>query len=217
MGLQTQASILEKLAASRPDLTAYRGQLAVVNYDVGIVLNKAGRQGEALTWFAKVPDRSGVYPKAAYARTWLRLTAKDHTLRDPAEALRLAQWGAARKVEGAGSWLIFLALAQHRAGDSQAAMKTLEKLAAEPGGDTIDVYFVRAMALHRLGQHDMAREKCKAAIEVMNEGKYKDDPMMQVFRDEALRELGLTEADVIASPKDSSDKSGTDGPPQPKS
>jgi len=216
-GLQTQASILEKLAASRPDLTAYRGQLAVVNYDVGIVLNKAGRQGEALTWFAKVPDRSGVYPKAAYARTWLRLTAKDHTLRDPAEALRLAQWGAARKVEGTGSWLIFLALAQHRAGDSPAALKTLEKLAADPGGDTIDVYFVRAMALHRLGQHDMAREKCKAAIEVMNEGKYKDDPMMQVFRDEALRELGLTEADVIASPKDSSDTSGTDGPPQPKS
>src|SRR5439155_539040 len=88
-------------------------------------------------------------------------------LRDPAEALRLTMWGTDKFPES-GDWLTLLAFAQHRTGDSRGALVTLDRAKNASGEGEIDLCFLHAMVLHRLGEPDRARERCGAAIAAMD-------------------------------------------------
>ena len=149
-------------------------------------------------------EGSEQYPHACRARAWVRLTASDEKLRDPAEALRLTMWGTDKFPES-GDWLTLLAFAQHRTGDSRAALATIEGAKKSSSEGDIDLCFLHAMILHRLGEPNLARERCGAAIAVMAENKMHEDSILRVFRAETLRELGLSEAD-FEKPQDRKDQ-----------
>jgi tetratricopeptide (TPR) repeat protein len=202
--LREHIKILEYLAAKFPAEAKYRAKLNWPCYDLGVLLNQIGQQADAMSYWTKVAEGSQQYPHACRARAWVRLTATDEKLRDPAEALRLTMWGS-EKFPDSGDWLTLLAFAQHRTGDSRGALTTLNRARKASGEGENDVEFLHAMILHRLGEPDRARERCGAAITVMDRDKKGDDPILRVFRAETLRELGLTEAD-FEKPTDKKDK-----------
>ena len=167
---KNQVAILERLAADFPELPNCRDLLNESYYGLALRLLRWNRHSEALTWFAKVPETATEYAESARARAWVRLTAPDEKLRDPAEALRLSTWGT-EKLPESGPWLTIHAFAQHRTGDSKTALATVERARKAPEDGEVDLFFIHAMILHKLGERDRARQQCAAAIELMNESK----------------------------------------------
>jgi tetratricopeptide (TPR) repeat protein len=191
---QEHTAVLDALTTDFPKEEEFQREFGIAAYNLGVKLNELDRQAEAITQFSRVPATTPPYAESVRVRAWIRLTATDPKLRDPKEALRLANWGDSQWPDKA-DWKMHLAFAQHRSGDSNQAMATLNRVPKDPGGE-IDLYFLRAMILHRLGDRDKAREVCASAIEVMKESKQdSSNAMLRVLRREALAELGLTEAD----------------------
>jgi tetratricopeptide (TPR) repeat protein len=192
---QRRAATLEEIVADFPREPEFVGRLHGGWYNVGFCLVQMNRHAEALTWFEKVPEGSGLYPRAAHGRVWVRLTAPDRSLRNPAEAVRLCTpFAAQESAPDLGSWLMLLGWAQHRAGDSKTALSTLERALKTPGGDT-DVWLIHAMVTHKLGDPDEARRQFAACAKVMDERPdLGTNAQLVTIRAEAARELGLTDA-----------------------
>jgi tetratricopeptide (TPR) repeat protein len=119
---------------------------------------------------------------------WLLLTAKDHRVRRPEEALELVR-RAARLSPEAGYNLNTLGLAEVRNGLWEEAIATLDKsVKADNGSKSTDFLFL-AMACH--GRGDMAdAEKNYARGAEMARKTAATNPELRMLWDEAAKDLG---------------------------
>jgi tetratricopeptide (TPR) repeat protein len=112
-------------------------------------------------------------PANAYshnALAWLLATCPDDKLRDPQQAVRLADKAVQLAPEAGACWRT-LGVAHYRAGDWQAAGVALGKsVELENGGNAVDWLFL-AMAHRKLGHHDEARRRYNQAVEWMEKNK----------------------------------------------
>jgi serine/threonine protein kinase/Tfp pilus assembly protein PilF len=199
--------LYERLIAEFPTNTIYRGGLALSHHYLGVVLCETGRVKDATAQFNKAvehyaralqddPDSSVLNDFA-----WFRVSCPLPSFWNPREAVEMAKKALAL-VPGCNSYdqwrgdcLNTLGAAQYRAGDPQAAIKSLQesvKLRCGGQGDSQDWFFL-AMAYCKVGDEKAAKKwydkavKETAATCLLHE-------TLAYFRAEAEELLGLNKA-----------------------
>jgi WD40 repeat protein/Tfp pilus assembly protein PilF len=138
---------------------------------------------DAIAAFRKTIELKPNSPRTHNALAWILATSPEMKLRDPKQAVALAQRAVELKPEEGTYWNT-LGAAHFRAGDWQAAIAALEKsMDLRQGGDSNDWFFL-AMAHWRLGEEEKAREWYDKAVAWM-EKNAKDNRELQRFRIEA--------------------------------
>jgi tetratricopeptide (TPR) repeat protein/serine/threonine protein kinase len=130
------------------------------------------------------------------ALAWLLATCPDAKLRDPDQAVKLAQKAVQLGPLEGGSWNT-LGVAHYRAGDWKAAITALDKSKElKKGGNACDFFFL-AMAHGKRGSHDEARKAYDQAVEWLekNQAALEKDQWrgeeLRCFRSEAEDVLKL--------------------------
>ncbi len=150
---------------------------------------QAGRYRDALADDQRLLERFPANAEVHNHLAWLLATCPDAKLRDATRAMQLAR-EALRLGEQVGMVWNTLGVAQYRAGESKAAIKSLEKsITLRDGGDAFDWFFL-AMAHERLGHKDQARTWYGQAAAWMDEKQPKNDELRR-FRTEAAELLGI--------------------------
>jgi serine/threonine protein kinase/Flp pilus assembly protein TadD len=162
-------------------IASYRKAIAldtksgIAYYNLGIALSeKKGCLDEAIESYRNAIARNRktieLNPEDTWARNdlaWFLATCAHVQLRDPAEAVKLAQ----RDVELApmiGEFWKTLGVAHYSAGSCKEAIAALEKaMQLRNGGDSND-WFVLAMAYWRLGEEEKARQWFDKAVQWMD-------------------------------------------------
>jgi tetratricopeptide (TPR) repeat protein/serine/threonine protein kinase len=104
------------------------------------------------------------------ALAWILATCPDVKQRDPVRAVALAR-KAVELEPRVGVYWKTLGVAQYRAGEWQAAVASLSRSQTlRKSGDAVDRFFL-AMAHHKLGNHDMARQAYERAVQWLEDNK----------------------------------------------
>jgi uncharacterized protein HemY len=115
-------------------------------------------------------------------------TSPEAPLQNPERAVQLAQ-KAVTLEPARGAYHNTLGVACYRAGQWQDAVAALKKsMHLQSGGDCLDWFFL-AMAHHRLGDEQMARDWYGRAAQWMDQHKSQDEELRR-FRAEADALLG---------------------------
>jgi tetratricopeptide (TPR) repeat protein len=206
-----------------------REELAQSHLRLATILWRLGRQDKAAAEFNEVlrfrREDMRLNPKdwdAPVALARALATFPDPSLRDPGEAVRLAERAVdlylksnhdlAEALKNAGrldevlewsptgdSWTV-LGMARYRAGEWQAAATALETAARFRRGRDSSTYFFLAMSHWRLGQMDKAQEWYDKAVEWMDRNKPHDEELKR-FRAEAAALLGVPGEAGAKTPK----------------
>ncbi len=164
-------------------------------YNVGIMCSKVERYAEAVAGLkdalarreAKLSPKHPHTVKNMNALAWLLANCPDRSLRDPAQALRLAK-KAVDQAPKMGDYWNTLGAAYYRVGEWQEAVKALNKsMELRKGGDPTDWFFL-AMAHVRLGDKDQPRKWHQKAVEWMDKKQSQDEELRQ-FRAESAQLL----------------------------
>jgi superkiller protein 3 len=162
-------------------ITSYRKAIAfdprfgVAYYNLGLALSeKKDSQDEAIANYrsAIASNRKTIEltPDNIWARNdlaWFLATCAHVPLREPAEAVKLAQKNA-ELAPGIGEIWKTLGVAQYRAGNCEKAIGALQQaMQLRNGGDSNDWFFL-AMAHWRLGEEDEARQWFDRAVQWMD-------------------------------------------------
>jgi len=163
------------------------------NY-VPALLNRGGVYRELHQYERAVADYKEVLrldarnPGACGYMALLLANARDPKFRDPVRALQMAKRATDLLPQEASFWT-GLGLANLRAGDSEAAVKALDRaVQLSQGGDGFD-WFLYAMARWQLGQKDEARQWYERAVQWMDKNQPKDEQYGRI-RAEAAELLG---------------------------
>jgi tetratricopeptide (TPR) repeat protein/serine/threonine protein kinase/WD40 repeat protein len=156
---------------------------ADAHYNLGLVLQRKGLLNEAVAAYKEAirinPNYTGAYNNAA----WLLATAADAKLRNPGDAVKLAQKAVETALKDGNCWNT-LGVAHYRAGAWKAAVAAIEKsMELCKGGDANSWFFV-AMAHWRLTNKDEARKWYDKAVQWMDKNA-KDNEELRRFRSEA--------------------------------
>jgi len=120
---------------------------------------------------------------------WFLATCSDRDVRNPSEAVEVAERAVEAAPEDAGVRNT-LGVALYRNGDWKAAVKALDRsMQLASGGDAYD-WLVLAMAYWQLGDKQLARKWCDKAVAWMDENKSDDDELKRL-RAEAEKVLGI--------------------------
>jgi hypothetical protein len=151
--------------------------------------------------YAVIKSSTGVQisgnPQEWNNRAWSLATAADPNLRDPAEALRLAEQAVAAKPKSA-DYYNTLGVARYRSGDFRGAIDALKYSFERSGRRAHDAFFL-AMAYARLGDHDDARAWYTTADGWMRQNK-PNDAELRRFRVEAVAVLDVADDGATRSP-----------------
>ena len=108
-----------------------------------------------------------------------------------AQSLELGRQGVQRQPGNAGHHRI-LGLALFRNGRNSEALEAIERsVELNEGKSNANTLFTRSMIHHRLGQKTKARADYDRGVARMM-SRYPNDPMIQMFREEAGGLLGIT-------------------------
>ena len=133
LGLLDEAiAQLERLVDINPDyIDAY--------YNIAVTMQSQGRMTEAVAWFRQTVDRQPDYHKALNNLAWILATHADDDLRDPPEALRLAQQAAQLTGDSDPQVLDTLSVAQAATNRFDLAVETAKRAIAlaEQDGDQV--------------------------------------------------------------------------------
>lgn len=156
---------------------------------LGMALQKKGRYQESVAACREAlriqPDRHG----ALNNLSWYLATCPDIKLRDPAEAVELAQ-KAVRLKPNEGYYWNTLGTARYRTGDWKAAITDLEtSMKLRKGGDANDWFFL-AMSHWQLGDKEQAAKYYQQAVTWMDKHAPQDAELLR-FRAEAAELLGI--------------------------
>ena len=122
---------------------------------------------------------------------WQLATDENPSLLDPENAVELVQKAIALQPHEGNFWNT-LGIAQYRAGNLQAAIKALKQsIELRKGGDAFD-YFFLAMAEHKSGHPEEARQWYDKALASMNTKTPHNKELIR-FRAEAAALLGLND------------------------
>ena len=120
---------------------------------------------------------------------WCLVTCPERRIWKPARAVELAK-KATERAPGNGAYWNTLGVAQYRAGDYEAAIKTLGKsMELGSGGVAFDWFFL-AMAHWQLKHTEEARRWYDKGVAWMEKNKSDDDELLR-FRAEAAELLGI--------------------------
>ncbi len=135
---------------------------------------------------------------ASNALAWFLATCPKPELRDPAQALALAQKATLLDPKRGGYWNT-LGVAYCRVGQWKSAAAALEQsVRLSRGGDCADWLFL-AIAYWKLDRKAEALDRYERAITWMDEHKSQDEELLR-FRDEATQLIGPSQAVTRAEP-----------------
>lgn len=154
---QKAIAIQERLVADDPTFEPSKNDLALSVFQMGRTFYVSGRSGDAVPHFQRAIELDPKLARAANSLAWTLLMAPDTTIRDPSQALPLAQ-RAVQLAPQAGDYWNTLGVAQYRNGDDEQALVALTRsIELRGGGDGLDWFFL-AMAHARRGEDDLAKE-----------------------------------------------------------
>ena len=179
-------TIYKNLAAESPDEAIYQENSARGYSRLITVLQKNRRWTEAGTFLGEARKLDYSDPDWTYYLAWWLATWPDEKLRDPREAIRLAEEAIEAQPENPGHWSN-LGTAHYRAGNWQEAITALEKY-----NEHVHDAFFLAMAHWQMGDKDQARNYFDQAVERMQED-HADDEELARFRAEAETLLEIQE------------------------
>jgi superkiller protein 3 len=152
--------VIQKVITLRPDLYA-------PHFNLGMALKYLGKEREAITSHRKALQLQPNYVEACTSLARLLTTCADLQLRDPEDALQLAQKAVELAPQSAEAWAA-LGWALHRGGNWKASIEALEKsiaLETSPDGRNVPQWFFLAMANWQLGDRVAARKWYDQAAE----------------------------------------------------
>jgi tetratricopeptide (TPR) repeat protein/serine/threonine protein kinase len=179
--LRSQNKLDEAVAAWRKAIELDPSNLAA-HSGLAAVFDSQEKVEEAIACYRKLIQLN---PRSWYSNhrlAWLLVTCADRKLRNPAEAMKLAR----KSIELAprhGPSLRTLGVAQYRAGDWQAAVKTLEQSLQLQGDNSWDFFFL-SMAHWQLGDKTEARKWYDKALAWMEKNQPQNEELRR-FRAEA--------------------------------
>jgi WD40 repeat protein len=137
----------------------------------------------------QIAERFPEDPMMLNNTSWLIAVKPDRTAEDYRRALRYAE-EACRLAPREATFVNTLGVARYRAGRNQDAVSDLGRsltlnAARYAGSHPLDLAFL-AMARHRLGQHDEARETLGQLREVMSRRPWSEDDESTAIADEAI-------------------------------
>jgi tetratricopeptide (TPR) repeat protein len=152
---------------------------------------------QARTDYQAFLKRAPAHAGAHHALAWLLATCPDAKLRDPDQAVALAQ-KAVQLAPKEGAYWNTLGVAHYRAGDWKAAVAALDKsVELRQGGDAVDRLFL-GMAHRKLGHSDEARQAYAQAVQWLE--KHKEAVERDRTQREELRRF-RTEAEEVLEVK----------------
>ena len=180
-------SIYKKLAADLPDETNYQDNTARGYSRLITVLQKSEQWAKAGTVLGEAKKLEYEHPNWSSELAWWLATWPDEKLRDPPQAVRLAQQAIKAEADNRGHWSN-LGTAQYRADNWQEAVTVLEKF-----NEHVHDAFFLAMAHWQLGNKDQARDYFDEAVERMEKHE-PDDEELARFHAEAAALLEIKAA-----------------------
>jgi tetratricopeptide (TPR) repeat protein len=130
---------------------------------IGHALRRKGVFNEAIASYRRALARDPDLAQACAGLAWLLATCPDPRLRDPAQAVRLADRAVALAPQG-WSGHAALGAAHYRCGEWQAAAAVLEKARGLHQGGNSPVWFFLAMADWQQGRKEEARTAYDQAV-----------------------------------------------------
>jgi WD40 repeat protein len=164
---------------------------AALHYREAVGLGSTAPDGKRRERKKMPPD-----PATENDAAWFLATCPDQQLRDPGQAVRLAEtlirrYGPRGPTDG--NYWNTLGMAYYRVGDWKAAVAALGKsMGLRKGGNSFDWFFL-AMAHQRLGAKEEARRWYDKAVQWMDKNKPQDEELRR-FRAEAAGLLGVKES-----------------------
>jgi serine/threonine protein kinase/tetratricopeptide (TPR) repeat protein len=179
----------EVLVAAMPEIPLYRDGLARVHLELAQILRDSGRVREAVAAYRRALEYRPDDPMMNNDLAWVLALWPDRTGQDVKESLDKAVKAVASK-PAVGAFWNTLGLARYRAGQWHEAAQALRRsMELRDGGDGFDWYLL-ALAVERLGEHDRAREWYDMADRWMTAQGAPDADLL-VLRREAQRELAM--------------------------
>ena len=167
---------LEDLVRDRAELPAFKQSLATGHVVRGELLLADGRSEDArgsfrraAALFGEVAARVECDPEFAGPNARFLASCPLPDLRDPSRAVEVARF-ATRRFPRRGDLWSALALSSYRAGDSGTAIAAAQESIRLRNGAEAPDRLVLAMAYHRAGDGDRARESYRAAIAAIPPG-----------------------------------------------
>jgi hypothetical protein len=193
--IQKATTIFKKLVAEHPDKPDYRRHLANAYHFRGVLCMSMGQPRVALEPFrgeveqarSLLPfdDRGNQFNRLA----WILVMCPLMELRDPPQAVSLAQQAVALAPDEADYWNT-LGVAQYRAGDCAQATETLRKsMGIGKGGEPCDWFFM-AMIEWQRGDKAQARSWYEKGDRWMQTKPPRSDDWFRC-REEAAKMLGI--------------------------
>ncbi len=164
---------------------------ALAHANLGDALARQGKLNDAITCFRQTLRLNPDDVRMLNNLSWYLATAQDVTLRNPQEAVDLAQKATALQPNDGNSW-DNLGVALYRAAQWQAAREALETARTLLGGKDMEHQFFLAMTYWQLGDRDMAKACFEEAAAWLDE-KTRDEEQYR-FRDEAKQLIGTADS-----------------------
>jgi serine/threonine protein kinase/WD40 repeat protein/tetratricopeptide (TPR) repeat protein len=188
LALMYKGQVGEAVTALREAVRLQPGE-ATFHNNLGIALTRQGKTGEAITAYRQALASRPNYAAALFNLAWQLAGGPDPRLRDPRQALALAQRGIKLEPQSVGFWQV-LGWAHYRVGAWKESIAALEKsMALEKGGDAGQWFFL-AMAHWRLGHKGEARRWYDRAVAWTDKHQRGNEDLRR-FRAEAAGLLGL--------------------------
>ena len=197
--LRRSLAIRAKIAADAQANEFHSLQLAWAHYHLGVLLHSTGKSKEAADAFReaiaiveKIVAQHPDIPQYQSQLASILATCPAVQFRDPQRAVKLAKQALQRQPQVARHWGV-LGVAQYRANDPAAAIESLSKrmeMLDAVGSQWL--WFVMAMAHHKLGNHPQARQWYDKAAAWMDKNQPPDEDYGR-FRAEAAELLGIKE------------------------
>jgi uncharacterized protein HemY len=136
------------------------------------------RARELIAKAKEAPQRT---PESIDRFAWFLLTCKDESLRDPRQALALAEAEVESDPERGGAWFT-LALAHYRTGNWQAAADAVEKSIHHTRGGEANAYdwALRAMIHAQQGNLEQARQEHRKAANWIAQHETRDEDLLSM-------------------------------------
>jgi tetratricopeptide (TPR) repeat protein len=163
----------ERLASDFPNEPPHRTPLVLWRVRRADWLRRDGRDVEALSDYRRALEMQPNSVEGLNGLAWLRATSAEKTVRDPAEAVRLAEQAVALAPGNHNYWTT-LGAARYRAGNAEGAISALERSLREKGGANGWNWFYLALARHQLGDLSRARAEFTRGADWFDEHRPKD-------------------------------------------